>query len=189
MSGVARTLAIAGGLVLLALIALTCMSVIGRALNTLAHTPQFAELLPALSQFLIDNRVGPVPGDFELVESGIAFAIFAFLPWCQLGRGHATVDLFQFLFPAPANRAIDVVSELLITLITLLLAWRLAVGMMDKMSYGETTLLLQFPVWWSYAACLFAAAIGCLIAVYATVARTIEWWTGVPAAPSGSGAH
>ena len=28
--------------------------------------------------------LGPVPGDFELVEAGTALAVFCFLPWCHL---------------------------------------------------------------------------------------------------------
>ena len=47
--------------------------------------------------------LGPVPGDFELVEVGTGFAVFAFLPWCQLKRGHATVDLFTSEVFAPAR--------------------------------------------------------------------------------------
>jgi hypothetical protein len=42
---------------------------------------------------------GPVKGDFEVVEAGIAFSIFAFLPICQLHGGHATVDIFTNLMP------------------------------------------------------------------------------------------
>ena len=48
-------------LVLIALILLTVVSVVGRALFS-----------------------APIPGDFELVEIGMAVAVFAFLPYCQL---------------------------------------------------------------------------------------------------------
>ena len=174
----ARLMALVGGLVLIVLVALTCVSVIGRALNSLAHLPAIKDGLPFVSQILIKSGVGPVQGDFELVEAGIAFAIFAFLPWCQLGRGHATVDVFTNFLPAPANRFIDVVAEVLLTLVTLLITWRLIIGMQDKMAYGETTLLLQFPVWWAYAASAVAAVVASTVAIYSTYLRFREWTTG-----------
>jgi len=88
---VARLMALVGGLVLTSLIILTCVSVIGRGLNSLLHGP-IATIAPALSRRLLELGVGPVNGDFELVEAGIAFAIFAFIPLCQVSSGHATVD-------------------------------------------------------------------------------------------------
>ncbi len=54
-------------------------------------------LLAAMSVFSIAGRafsfagLGPVPGDFELVEAGTALAVFCFLPWCHLKRAHADV--------------------------------------------------------------------------------------------------
>lgn len=183
MFGLARLMALVGGIVLIAIMVLTCLSVIGRALNSLAHFPLIKEGFPTVSQFLIQSGVGPVQGDFEIVEAGVAFAIFAFLPWCQLGRGHATVDVFTAFLPAPANRFIDVVAEILLTLVTLLITWRMVIGMLDKMSYGETTLLLQFPVWWAYAASVVAAVTASLVAIYSTFLRLQEWSTGKEHAP------
>src|SRR5690606_39188957 len=121
----ARALAILGGVVLVAITVLTVVSIVGRA--------------------LIPLGLRPIPGDFELVEVGTGFAIFCFLPWCQLMRGHATVDVFTSFLPDSANRVIDLVSELLMTTIVVLIAWRLWYGMWDKVRYGETTFILQFP--------------------------------------------
>ncbi len=172
--GLARGVAILGGIVLTLLIVLITISVIGRAGNTIAHTDFLKENLAGLSQLLIASGVGPVDGDFELVEAGIAFSIFAFLPWCQLRRGHANVDLFAFLFPTAMNRAVDLISEVLLSSVTCLLTWRLYVGMGDKLRYGETTFLLQFPVWWAYAASFAAALIASIVSIYAIVVRVQE---------------
>ena len=35
--------------------------------------------------------------DYELVEAGVAFAIFAFIPLCQIYGSHATVDIFTIV--------------------------------------------------------------------------------------------
>jgi hypothetical protein len=42
--------------------------------------------------------------------------------------------------------------------VLILISWRLYEGLLSKMSNGETTFLLQFPIWWAYAAS-FAASV------------------------------
>lgn len=147
----ARTLATVGGVALVVITVITVVSITGRA--------------------FVKQGFGPIPGDFELVEAGVGFAIFAFLPWCQLNRGHATVDLFTNFLSDGANRFIDVVSEVVMSAVIILIAWRLWLGMNDKMRYGETTFILQFPVWWAFAACMVAAAIAVLVSLYVTGVR------------------
>lgn len=175
---IARFMAIMGGVVLTALVLLTCVSVMGRGLNTLGHS----DMLTAISQWaadaLIATGVGPVNGDFELVEAGVAFSIFAFLPICQLYSSHATVDVFTNSLPANVNKVIITFWELVLSAIMLLITWRLFVGMQSKMEYGETTFLLQFPVWWAYGLSFIAAVVAALVAVYCAVARIIELFTG-----------
>ena len=119
---------------------------------------------------------------------GTGFAIFCFLPWCQLMRGHATVDVFTSFLPDSANRVIDLVSELLMTTIVVLIAWRLWYGMWDKVRYGETTFILQFPVWWGYAAAMFGAAIGVIVSFYVLSVRIREVTTGRTILGPGQGA-
>ncbi len=164
----ARALAILGGVVLVAITVLTVVSIVGRA--------------------LIPIGLRPIPGDFELVEVGTGFAIFCFLPWCQLMRGHATVDVFTSFLPDSANRVIDLVSELLMTTIVVLIAWRLWYGMWDKVRYGETTFILQFPVWWGSAAAMFGAAIGVIVSFYVLSVRIREVTTGRTILGPGQGA-
>ncbi len=186
--GLARGVAILGGILLTLLILLITISVVGRAGNTIAHMDFLKENLAGLSDFLIASGVGPVDGDFELVEAGIAFSIFAFLPWCQLRRGHATVDLFAHWYPPAMNRAIELLSEVLLSAVTCLLTWRLYEGMSDKLRYGETTFLLQFPVWWAYAASLAAALVASVVSVYAVGARYQELRNRHLAPPGSGGA-
>lgn len=150
----ARALAILGGLVLVTITLLTVFSITGRA--------------------FVRYGLGPIPGDFELVEAMTAFAVFSFLPWCQLRRAHATVDVFTSFLPDSVNRIIDLVTEVLMTLVMLLIAWRLWYGMMDKIRYQETTFILQFPVWWGFAAAMAALVIGVIVSLYMTVVRFYE---------------
>lgn len=158
MTGLARGLAIIGGLALVAITVITVVSITGRGLTSFG--------------------LKPVPGDFELVEAGTAFAVFAFLPWCQLTRGHATVDVFTSFLSARANRVIDVVAEFVMTAVVILIAVQLWHGMWDKVRYNETTFILQFPVWWGFAAAMVAASIGVVVSLYVLVVRVQEFRQG-----------
>lgn len=138
-----------GGAALFATILITCFSVTGRALSSMG--------------------VGPVNGDFEWVEIGIGFAVFSFLPLCHLSRSNATVDLFAGVYPKAFNNLLDLVADLLMLGFALLVAWRTYLGMLDKYTFAETTLILGFPVWVHYALCLFGAIILLITAVYCVI--------------------
>ncbi len=178
MMTLARGMAVLGGIVLTLLVLLTCVSVGGRLLNTVLHGDMAQAVMPGLADWLIGAGVGPVLGDFELVEAGVAFAIFAFLPLCQITGGHATVDIFTARLPAAVNRWLQGVVDVVFAAVLILIAWRLMVGMQDKMAYSETTFMLQFPVWWAYAASLAAACVAALIGVYVAAARIVEGVSG-----------
>lgn len=184
---ISTAMALLGGVVLSGLIAMTCISILGRALNTMAHGGILPGLFPDLAAWLA-RRAGPVTGDYELIEAGIAFAIFAFLPICQLRGGHATVDIFTSRLPERVNRALVAFWELALALVIVIIGWRLFFGFTDKLGNGQTTFLLQLPVWWAYGASFVAAAIAGLVGVYCAFGRLIEAASGravLPPAPRG----
>ncbi len=185
----ARIAAILGGIVLTFLILLTCVSVIGRGLNTFMHALIDAGLMGGLAQSVLDAGVGPVLGDFELVEAGIAFCIFAFLPLTQITGGHATVDILTSQFPLKVTRGLATLWETVFAVVLIVIAWKLYEGMAGKMRYNETTMLLQFPVWWAYAASLSMAAVAAVVAVYVAVMRVIELVSGRDILGFEGGAH
>lgn len=149
---------------LVCLIAITCISICGRILNSLGHS-EFASAYLSFATPLLKS-FGPVVGDFELVEAGVAFAIMSFIPLCQLNRAHAVVEVATGMLPIFAKRLLAFVWEVLFAFVFIIIAWRLYVGTTDKMRYGETTFMLQFPTWWGYAACTVAAVVTCVVAVY-----------------------
>lgn len=168
---IARVMALLGGAVLLGLVALTGLSVLGRGLATLAYSDGLAGAAPGLARALQASGIGPIPGDFELIEAGTAFAVFAFLPWCQLRGAHARVDLFA---PAPGTRtgrALAALWEGLLAAFLVLVAWRLGVGTAGKIANGETTYLLQFPLWWAYGASLAGAVVAACVALWLAALR------------------
>ena len=123
----ARAFALAGGAVLLAMAGVTLASVVGRVTVSV-----------------------PLPGDFELVEIGCAVAVFAFLPYCQLKRGHAAVDLVTRKAPPALRARLDGASGLLMAAVALLLAWRQALGGADFRANGEESMILGLPLWWAF---------------------------------------
>jgi len=174
----ARYFAQLGGIVLCALVILTCLSIAGRSLNGILHADWMQSLLPGLAATMLDLGVGPINGDFELVEAGMAFSIFAFLPLCQLHGAHASVDVFTSALPLRANRLLRAIIEIVFAAVLLLIAWQLFEGMQSKRNSGQTTFLLEFPVWWSYAVSLVAASMAALVAVYIAAMRVVETATG-----------
>ena len=126
-----RALAIFGGLLLMAMMLMTVASVVRRGVFG-----------------------APVPGDFELVEIMSAMIIPCFLPWCQAVRGNVLVDIFTLRAGPRINHALEAAGDLLYLAIAALLVWRLAHGAADFRSFGEQTMVLRLPIWWSFAVIL-----------------------------------
>ena len=173
----ARLMAICGGLVLTVLIVLICISVIGRSLNGLLHG-WIGAVMPGVSAWALDLGVGPINGDFELVEAGVAFAIFAFLPLCQISAGHASVDIFTAKLPTRINRVLQLAIDVIFAVVLIAMAYQLYNGMLSKQRYGDTTFLLQFPIWWAYAASLSGSILTAVISLYVVGIRAWELMRG-----------
>ena len=75
------------------------------------------------------------------------------------------------------NAAVDVVGNGLMTAAATVVAWRLALGLVDRHGYGQTSFILQFPLWWSYAASLAGAVVFAAISAW-TVWRSLREATG-----------
>ena len=157
---IAKVLALAGGLILLVIVALTCLSIIGRALVPL------------------DIGIGPIRGIYDMTEIGMAAAIFAFLPWAQFEGTHAKVDLFAAVMPGMMDRGLDLLFNIGMFVVALVGTWRLYLGMSDKLSYGETTLIAQIPVWYGYAAGLVGGTGFVIVAAFCILrsARRLAGW-------------
>ena len=125
----AVALALAGGVVLVGVAALTGWSVVGR--------------------WLVGR---PLLGDIELVQLGTAVAIALFLPYCQLHRSHLIVDFFTARSSGPMQRRLDAAASILVGALFCALAWRAGVAVIDMRRAAETTMVLGIPLWIPYAA-------------------------------------
>jgi TRAP-type C4-dicarboxylate transport system permease small subunit len=152
----AKIVAWAGGLVLVGVMVMTVLSITGRELTSLG--------------------LGPINGDYEWLEMGMAFAIFAFLPWCAYQRGHARVDLLMPLYRPLGNKIIDLLSDILIAVVAVVIAKQLYIGMEDKLRYRETTFITQTEIWQSYAASLLGAFVFVIVAVFCVIRSIRAFW-------------
>ncbi|MEQ6204536.1 TRAP transporter small permease [Sulfitobacter sp. HNIBRBA2951] len=174
MDRLARFFAILGGIVLSLLIVQTCLSILGRTINTILHSDVVQAAAPDLASALLSTGVSSINGAFEMVEAGMAFVIFAFLPLCQISGAHASVDIFTSRLPARINTFLRAIIEVIFALVIVIIAWQLLHGMLSKLRTGQTTLILEFPVWWPYALSLIAAVASAIIAVYVAASRVAE---------------
>ncbi|MBC2775308.1 TRAP transporter small permease subunit [Rhizobium sp. AQ_MP] len=142
----ASALVVFGGLCLVIACALTAASIVGSL------------------------TIRPLPGEIELVEALCGLAVFAFLPFCQLKRGHVGVDILISAFGPKAMNWTQLIGDILIMLLIGLITWRHAVGTMDKFGNGETTPLLLLPVWWGYTIALALLVANLLVCLYVIAA-------------------
>lgn len=170
-AGAARAAAYAGGLLLAGLALMTVASILGRRFSGWG--------------------LGAIPGDYELVAHGVALAVFAFLPWCHLARGHVTVDLVIDLLPPRARAAFGLLADALVALAAGIILAQLWRGFGEKLPYGsdglraalgmgarpffpETTYELEIPLWIPYGLAVLLAALFAATALY-TVWRSLNW--------------
>jgi TRAP-type C4-dicarboxylate transport system permease small subunit len=126
---VAKVLAIIGGLLFVGLVVMSIVSIVGR------------KLLSA-----------PVPGDVELLQMIAAAASAAFFAFCHLNHGDVKVDFFTATAPSWVNHALDAFGSLLVGLVGGVLTWRVYVGAIATRENGETSAILDIPVWWAQIA-------------------------------------
>jgi TRAP-type C4-dicarboxylate transport system permease small subunit len=122
----------------------------------------------------------PISGDVELTQFGIAFAISLCLPWAQLHGANIIVDFFTQKLGARSRQRLDAVGALLVAVFCGLLSWRAAAGASAVAAAGETTMILDAPMWISYAVLAPGLALTALIAVV----QALGLWFGVLTQPA-----
>jgi len=120
----AKNVAIAGGLVFVALVAMSIVSIVGRKLVA-----------------------WPVPGDVEMLQMCAAFASSAFFAYCHMVNGDVKVDFFTHNLAPRTVARLDAVGSFLVGAFGALLAWRTAAGALSVHEVGETSAVLGVPVW------------------------------------------
>jgi len=164
-------LAVLGGFILTGVMLAAVASIIGRALSR--------------TGWAVFDRLGPIPGDFEIVSIGAGMAIFFFLAWAQFNRGHVTVDIFVSVLGERGMAVLAVITNLILTVAVVVLARQLGLGLEDKRRFGETSLILQIPLWYSYVGGMIGLYSFALVSGY-TVWRSLNEALGA-GEPRGTG--
>jgi hypothetical protein len=139
MERLSGIVAVLGGLLALATAMLVVLSVMGRWLSGMPWAQGVASSAGI--------TLGPINGDFEMVQMATAIAVFTFLPYTQARRGNIFVDTFTGKLGVRTNSAIDAIWDLVYAGMIGLLTWCLAVGAIEHYRSGQTTMLLQIIIW------------------------------------------
>lgn len=145
---VCEILALVGGSILLLLTAVTVLSVVGRTGFAL-----------------------PILGDSEIVEVGIAYAVFSFLAYCQMRNANIIVDFFTARAPMRMRKSLDAFSAVLFALVVCIVTWRLALGGIDSYRRDDFSMFLQIPIWWGYVGAFLSCLVWTAACLYIAVRR------------------
>lgn len=119
-----RVMALGGGLIFTALVAMSIMSIVGRKI-----------------------AAAPVPGDLEMLQMGAAIGASTFFAHCHMARRNIRVDFFTAGLPAAWNEGLDAVGSLLLAVVGALVAARTWAGAATLREFGEISAVLAIPVW------------------------------------------
>ncbi|MBM3568352.1 MAG: TRAP transporter small permease [Alphaproteobacteria bacterium] len=148
MIRVCQAVAVAGGVLTLALALLVMASVLGRWLWG-----------------------QPVPGDFEFVQMGTALAIFAFLPLAQARGGNVIVDSFTTRLPPRFRNTIDAAWNLVYAATMATIAVSMVRGTLENRDNHTATMVLQLPVWPALAVSTALLILLAAVAAWTALAR------------------
>ncbi|WP_120634987.1 TRAP transporter small permease [Ruegeria sp. EL01] len=154
MSMVLRRLAdgfaLLGGLILLAIVAVTT-------------TNTFAFIFDRVAG-IFGADVAGLPGYEDFVQLAISCAALMFFPYCQANRGHVSVELLMDRMPRTLQRAIDLLWLAVTVLVALFLAYWMVFGMLEVRSDQVVTSVLGWPTWPFYIPGLLSMILWALIA-------------------------
>lgn len=149
LAALCRALAVAGGLLLVAMALMSVASIVGRWL--------FA---------------APIIGDYELIEITCAMATSMTLPYAHFIGAHVIVDFFSSRFTARASRRLDGLASALLAAVAALVAWQMAQGLHELRLSHDTSLMLNLPTWVGYVPMVASFALLAVVAAYRAVVPT-----------------
>jgi len=109
----------------------------------------------------------PLIGDYELVQMLSAVAVALALPYAHWIGAHVIVDFFTANAKPKTNAVLDLFANLVMAFFSVVIAWRLWVGMWDLKANFDASMMLNIPTWWSYVPFVPAFTLLALTALYA----------------------
>jgi TRAP-type C4-dicarboxylate transport system permease small subunit len=139
----AEWFALAGGAIFVAIAIMSAVSIASRALFS-----------------------RPLSGDYELVQAGTAIFVAMCLPYAQLRYANIIVDFFTTRASPRAQARLDAIGATLLGLVMTLLAWRILAGTLSIRESNETSTILGWPIWYTYAAMVPGVALTAVAGFY-----------------------
>jgi TRAP-type C4-dicarboxylate transport system permease small subunit len=93
----------------------------------------------------------PIPGDIEVAQLLMAFAISCFLPWCQWQRSHVAIEFFTQRLSQRTQHILHRLGDGFLGVIAGLLAWRTLIAAASALPTNEGSMILGIPIWVNYA--------------------------------------
>ena len=115
----------------------------------------------------------PVPGDFEMVQMGVAIAAFSFLPYCQLTGANVTADIFTSRASPRWVALFTLLAAVVAAIFSVILIWRMSDGLASYLEYEEVTTILNIPVWIAFPPILVSLAL-LIVASVITLVQAIR---------------
>jgi len=116
--------AFVGGVIFTGLVIMSIISIVGRKLFS-----------------------APVPGDVEVLQMLAAVASASFFAYCHLMHGDVKVDFFTAGIGTAKRRILDAAGSMLLGMVGAVLTWRTWAGAMSLREAGESSAILEIPVW------------------------------------------
>lgn len=125
--------AIASGALLAIVVLLTVVNAVGFAANTGVQ--------------MFGGNVSGLPGYEDAVSLAVGSAALLMLPYCQLTRGHVSVDLFTERLSASTAARIMRATDALMGICAAFLGLMLAIGSRSYFDDGALSPVLAWPIW------------------------------------------
>ncbi len=112
----------------------------------------------------------PMFGSQDLIMMTMVILVFGGMALCDRQGGHIAVDLLERRYPRIMNRAIDILSALLGTVIFVFVAWAVFDSAKLSQMLNLSTNLLRLPkAWFQWGLCVLS-----LITAFGMLLRAIE---------------
>lgn len=115
----------------------------------------------------------PILGLNEINQLTALTLVMAALPYCTAQRGHVGVDVFDNAIGRVGRLVGDIGSRLLSGFVLSVLAQRAALKALDAREFGDTTNMLDLPIWPFYSILAFGIAL-CVIVMAAQCVTIIR---------------
>ena len=149
--------ALAGGILLLAIVAVTSWNVGAFALHRVVEP--------------FGMTVEGLPGYEDAVRLMISAAALMFFPYCQLRRGHVVVDIFVRALPMALQRGLDRAWLGLTAALAVFLAHWMVIGLAETRADATSTSILGWAEWPFYIPGVVSLALWAVVAARQCAAR------------------